>query len=92
MKLATVLTPLSDVNLQLAAQCGVEEVVARYPRWGRDELRETVARVARFGLKVGVVEGYLPIEEIKRGRDDGRELQAVRDLLGAMAELQIPLL
>jgi len=92
MKLATVLTPLSDVNLQLAAQCGVEEVVARYPRGGRDELRETVARVARFGLKVGVVEGYLPIEEIKRGRDDWGELQAVRDLLGAMAELQIPLL
>ena len=30
MKLASVLTPLSDENLTLAAQCGVDEVVARY--------------------------------------------------------------
>ena len=31
MQLATVLTPMSDENLQLAAQCGVTDVVARYP-------------------------------------------------------------
>jgi len=92
MKLATVLTPLSDENLQLAAQCGVEEVVARYPQGGGDELRATAARVARWGLRVGVVEGYLPIEQLKRGRDDGREARALRDLLPVMADLGIPLL
>ena len=31
MQLATVLTPMSDENLQLAAQCGVTDVVHRYP-------------------------------------------------------------
>ena len=31
MKLASVLSPLSDTNLRLAAQCGVEGVVHRYP-------------------------------------------------------------
>ena len=31
MRLASVLTPLSDENLQLAAQCGVTDIVQRYP-------------------------------------------------------------
>lgn len=31
MQLATVLTPMSDENLQLAAQCGVTDVEHPYP-------------------------------------------------------------
>jgi hypothetical protein len=31
MRLASVLTPLDDHHLALAAQCGVEEITVRYP-------------------------------------------------------------
>lgn len=92
MRLASVLTPLSDENLQLAAQCGVSDIVARYPAGGLNELRTIQQRVASFGMNAAVVEGYLPIEKIKVGTDDGTEVQAVIRLLHDMAELGIPLL
>jgi mannonate dehydratase len=92
MKLASVLTPLSAENLQLAAQCGVTDIVSRYPTRGRSQLTETKRLIESFGLRLSVVEGYLPIENIKVGADDGTELEAVKRLLRDMAELGIPLL
>lgn len=92
MRLATVLTPLSDENLQLAAQCGVTDIVHRYPGEDAAALREATRRIASFGLKVSVVEGYLPIERIKLGIDDGRELERLKALVRRMAELDIRLL
>ncbi|HYH66658.1 MAG TPA: hypothetical protein VD866_18325, partial [Urbifossiella sp.] len=74
MRLATVLTPMSDENLQLAAQCGVTDVVHRYPGADIAVLRAAKQRIASFGMSLSVVEGYLPIEAIKLGADDGREL------------------
>lgn len=92
MRLASVLTPMSNENLQLAAQCGVTDIVARYPKAGIAELREKKGRIEAFGMRLAVVEGYLPIENIKIGADDGRELEAVTRLLNDMAEVGIPLL
>jgi len=92
MKLASVLTPLSPENLQLAAQCGVTDIISRYPTRGRSQLVETKRLIESFGLRLSVVEGYLPIENIKVGGDDGTELEAVKRLLHDMAELGIPLL
>ena len=92
MRLATVLTPMSNENLQLAAQCGVTDIVARYPAGGLAELCDIQKRVASFGMQVTVVEGYLPIENIKIGADDGRELRAVIQLLRDMSQLGLPLL
>lgn len=92
MRLATVLTPMSNENLQLAAQCGVTDIVARYPVGGLAELRDAQKRVASLGMQVSVVEGYLPIENIKIGADDGTELRAVIQLLRDMAEIGLPLL
>lgn len=92
MRLASVLTPMSNENLQLAAQCGVSDIVARYPTGGLAELRDIQKRVASFGMQVSVVEGYLPIERIKIGADDGTELRAVIQLLRDMAEIGLPLL
>jgi mannonate dehydratase len=76
----------------LAAQCGVTDIVARYPTGGLSELKEIQKRVASFGMQVSVVEGYLPIENIKIGADDGTELRAVLRLLRDMAETGLPLL
>ena len=92
MRLATVLTPMSDVNLTLAAQCGVSDVVTRYHGTKLDDLVATRDRIAAFGLRLSVIEGYLPIESIKTGRDDGSELAAMKSLIRQMGEAGIPIL
>src|SRR3954447_24638654 len=92
MRLATVLTPMSDENLQLAVQCGVTDVVHRYPGDNVTVLRAAKQRIAAFGMRLSVVEGYLPIENIKLGCDDGRELELLKTLIRQMAELDIRLL
>jgi mannonate dehydratase len=67
MRLASVLTPLSDYNLQLAAQCGVTDVVVRYPGTELADLLAVRDHARRFGLRVAAIEGYLPIENITLG-------------------------
>src|SRR5688572_17846483 len=92
MRLASVLTPLSDYNLQLAAQVGVTDIVTRYP--GRDpaELASVCERVSRFGLRVSVVEGYLPIDDIILGNDRRDEqIEEMRELMRSMAAAGVPL-
>lgn len=92
IRLATVLTPLSDENLQLAAQCGVSDIVHRYSGDDIAVLRAAKQRIASYGMNLSVVEGYLPIENIKLGCDDGREVELLKKLIRHMAELEIPLL
>lgn len=92
MRLGTVLTPISDDNLRLAAQCGVTDVVHRYPGADIAVLRAAKQRIASYGMNLSVVEGYLPIESIKLGCDDGRELELLKTLIRQMAELDIRLL
>lgn len=92
MRLASVLTPLSDLNLRLAAQCGVTDVVGRYPGFLHTTLQAMQRQVAAYGLRLSVVEGYLPIENIKLGIDDGSELQLVKELIRQMGDLGIGLL
>ena len=89
MQLATVLTPMSDENLQLAAQCGVTDVVHRYPGSDARVLQLAQERIASFGMRLAVVEGYLPIENIKLGCDDGSEIEALKLLIRQMADLGI---
>ena len=72
MKIAEVLTPMSDHHLRLAAQVGVEEIVVRYPGDDADALDTVCDKVESFGMRVGVVEGFLPLERIKLGQS-GRE-------------------
>jgi len=92
MRLATVLTPVNEKNLQLAAQCGVEELVVRYPGDQLGALKRAVEQAAVYGLGVRVVEGYLPIERLKIGQDDGRQLAAMQRLMEQMSDCQVPLL
>jgi mannonate dehydratase len=93
MKLASVLTPMSHANMRLAAQCGVEGVVIRYPGPTLDELVVAKRKPEEYGLQVFAVEGYLPIEKIKIGEDrDGQDLAAVKQLIRNMGTVGIPLL
>ena len=91
-RLATVLTPLSDENLTLAAQCGVTDVVARYPGTDLDDLLRLRDRIESFGMRLSVIEGYLPIERIKVGRDDGTEIGQMKTLLKNMRHAEIHIL
>jgi len=89
MKLASVLTPLSDYNLALAAQTGVEEIVCRYPGPDLALLDDAKARIESFGMRLGVVEGYLPIEHLKLGRDDGTEMEQMKALVRHLGHLDV---
>lgn len=91
MKLASVLTPLSDENLTLAAQCGVEQIVVRYPGPDLADFDQMQRRIRSFGMEIGVVEGYLPIERIKLGGDDGSDLRAMKGLINHLGDLDIRL-
>ncbi len=92
MRLATVLTPMSDENLTLAAQCGVTDVVGRFSGTGLDELLRLRERIESFGMRLATIEGYLPIENLKLGRDDGTELAAMKTLLGNMGRAGVKVL
>ena len=92
MRLASVLTPLDEHHLKLAAQCGVEEITVRYPGPQLDALLRTKAQIERHGMKLGIVEGYLPIEKLKLGKDYGSDMAAMKLLLQHMSEAEIPLL
>jgi len=93
MKLASVLSPLSDTNLRLAAQCGVEGVVHRYPGPELENLLEVKKKVAAHGLRLLGIEGFLPIEKIKTGSDsNGEELELMRQLVTNMGKAEVPVL
>ncbi len=92
MRLASVLTPLSDDNLRLAAQCGVTDIVDRYPGPELADFQKLKARVESFGLRLAVIEGYAPMNNLIYGRDDGTELAAMKTLLRNMGEAGVPVL
>ena len=93
MQLATVLTPVSPENLQLAAQCGVTHFVTRHYGPDPEPLIAVKKEVEAAGMELSVIEGYLPIERIKVGRDDDdSELAELKDLIRMMGDIGIPVL
>ncbi len=92
MRLASVLTPLNEYNLTLAAQCGVQDVTVRYPGPALEDLQRVRRQIAAHGLRLAIVEGYLPIERLKLGCDDGSELAAMKSLIRQMGAAGIPIL
>jgi len=86
MRIASVLTPLSDYHLQLAAQVGVTDVVVRYPGPDPATLLAQCEQARRFGLEVSVVEGYLPMENLILGNAQREaEVEAMKALFRNMA-------
>jgi len=92
MRLASVLTPPTPEHFELAAQCGVTDFVARYPQEGPSQLATVKREVNSFGLELSVLEGYLPMESLIVGQDDGTEMAAMKQLIRTMGELEIPIL
>lgn len=92
MRLASVLTPMSDENLRLAAQCGVTDIVDRYPGPTLEDVLKARARVESFGLRLAAIEGYVPMENLIFGRDDGTELATMKNLVRHLGEAGVPIL
>ena len=93
MRLASVLTPLDAYHLTLAAQCGVQDITVRYPGPDPVELLRRKQLIEAHGLRLAIVEGYLPIERLKLGRDhDGTELATLKSLIRHMGQAGIPIL
>ena len=93
MKLASVLTPMSDENLALAAQSGVECITLRYQGPEKSDWQPALERIRAVGLQPAAVEDALAMENIIRGtegRDD--EIDGILKLLEIMADLEIPVL
>ena len=93
MRIGIVLTPITDHHLRLASQVGVSDVVIRYPGLEYSDLADRKAGIESFGLRVSVVEGYLPIEDIKLGgpqRD--AEIEQMKTLVRNMGRAGIGLL
>ena len=93
MRLASVLTPLSDINLRLARQAAVTDITVRYLGPTLEPMLETKRKIESFGMRWSVVEGYLPIENIKLGNERrDEEIEEVAGLLRHMATAKIPIL
>lgn len=93
MKLASVLTPLSDENLALAAQTGVECITLRYQGPEKSDWQPALERIRAVGLQPAAVEDAIAMENIIRGTE-GRdnEIDGILKLLEIMADLEIPVL
>lgn len=93
MRIALLVTPFSDENLQLAAQVGTEEIVATYPGLQLSDLIETKRRVESFGMRLGVVERYVPTLEFIHGtggRDE--QVEDFKTLVRNLGEAGVPVL
>lgn len=91
MRIASVLTPFSDKNLQLAAQAGVTDVTIRCPG-DLSVMKGEQERAEAFGLRVSAIEGNLPIENIKWGNDKAdAEIEKMKAVLRHMGSLGIPI-
>jgi mannonate dehydratase len=90
MQIGMVLTPLDESNMRLARQIGVTDVVIRFPGENPREMQPVVDRVAASGLKVSVVEGYLPLFKTvlgQPGRDE--EIERIKTLMRTMAAADV---
>ena len=90
MRIALVVTPFTDRNLRLAAQVGVTDIVTRYPGHYELPLESIKQRVEACGMKLSVVEGYIPHDQIVHGlprRDT--QIANFQKLLNEMGQLGV---
>src|SRR5687768_14782104 len=96
MKIALVLTPFNEENLQLAAQLGVDEIV-HYDMNGMPATAEAILavrrRVENHGLQLNVIEGGPRMDQIvlaKPGRDT--QIEEFKRALDAMGRAGVRIL
>lgn len=93
MRIAVMLTPLTDHNLRLAAQVGASEIVAPYPGPAPGALHALRDRIAAQGLRLGVIERLIPHLDIVHGlerRDE--QVAGFKQLIRDMGDAGVPVL
>jgi mannonate dehydratase len=73
---ALLLTELTDANLRLAAQCGATDIVGPCPGVADGALQALCDRIAGHGLRLSVVERFVPHDKIVRGLP-GRQVRII---------------
>jgi mannonate dehydratase len=93
MKLASVLTPVNDRHLRLAAQSGVEGIVGRFPGFKLEDLAALKKQVEDYGMQLPVIEGYIPYNAAVRGEPTrDQEIENFKTLLANMGKLGVRVL
>lgn len=94
MRIAIALTPPCDQYFAWSAQIGVTDFVARYNMIQTPEKFKALQDWAgSFGLRLSVVEGYLPIEDAVYGRPEREAgIDEICRLIETMGELGVPTL
>ena len=93
MRIALVCTPHVDSTLRLAAQMGATDLVARYPAHLGRSLEDLVQQAQSHGLRLSIVEGYIPHDHLTHGREGRQQqLQGFVDLIRDMGRLGVEVL
>ncbi len=93
MRFELVITPFNEENLKLASQIGVTDIHSRYPGQTLEDLTRIQNQIESFDLKLSVIEGGLPMDDIKLG-NSGRDqqIELIKKLLQNMGKAKIPIL
>ena len=84
---ALLLTELTDTNLRLARQCGATDIVGPCPGFEDGALDALVQRIRSFGLRLSVIERFVPHDKIVHnlpGRDE--QVQNIITLIRQMGK------
>lgn len=93
MRIALVCTPMSEDYLKLARQVGVTDIVGRFAGERDEDVVALRERVDRHEMKLSVIEGYLPIDQIILATDQReQQLQRMTQLIRAMGRAGVGLL
>ena len=93
MRLSMIVNPLTDINLLLAAQVGVGDLVAVYPGPGKAPLLDLKRQAEAAGLRLTHIERKVPHDQIVHDLA-GRDAQIVqfKNLIRDMAEIGMEVL
>lgn len=93
MRIAMVVTPVNRSNLKLAAQIGVTDIVGRYPGPDLRPLLDLRDQVEEHRMKLSVIEGYLPMQDVVvAGPRRDEQIELVIGLIRNMARASVKVL
>lgn len=92
MRIALVVTPPTEHHLRLAAQIGVTDIVLRYPGLELDPILKARDHIASLGMRLTIVEGYIPHDEIVHGRANrDAQIRDFQTLIRNMGKAGVPI-
>jgi mannonate dehydratase len=90
MRLALMLTPMSEHHLKLAAQIGVTDIVAPYPGNNLENLQRQADQVREYGMQITVIERHIPHDKLVHNKPgQAEQLAGFQQLIRNMARCGI---